>query len=293
MRDDAPRRAGPRAAPGRRTRCRRRARGRPASRTVHRASVIDAPPTPSTWSGRSGAPVASSPEVGGHPPVGAAGRVDRGVRPQVDAARGPRRPAPSPAASTQPEPGRAVDAERGQRGGELDAGAIGRPARRLAVRAATGSSPPAAEGAQRRHRLLAGQRRLGDRARGGRATASTVQSGRRSVRARPGLGTSRRVDRHVDRRSAAREGEPTPGPGLLPGARVVLRHAGSGGAQAACVTGVGRPLAGGTSSCMTDVRRLETVTATTMTTTATDRDRRSAAARACSRRWTAGRSPAR
>ena len=56
-----------------------------ASRTVTCASVVDAPPTPSTWSVRSALPGGQLAQVGRDPPVDLPAPVDGGVRAQVDA----------------------------------------------------------------------------------------------------------------------------------------------------------------------------------------------------------------
>ena len=127
------------------------------SRTVTCASVVDAPPTPSTWSVRSACPGGQLAEVRRDPPVDLPAPVDGRVRAQVDA--GAHLVA---VGLDQTEPLRTADGQRRQR--PLEQSAVGGDAeqeradqRRDDVVGRRLGRP------QRRHGLLAVQRVGGDR----------------------------------------------------------------------------------------------------------------------------------
>ena len=118
------------------------------SRTVTCASVVDAPPTPSTWSVRSACPVASSPRSDAihqstSPPPSTAVYGRRSTR-----ARTCRRP-------VRPRPGRAARRRRtvsvGSARSSIRRGGGGAEQERCRTSAATASSAAACRRAQRRH----------------------------------------------------------------------------------------------------------------------------------------------
>ena len=89
-------------------------------RIVHRASVTEAPPTPSTWSGRQRAAGGDLAQVGDDPPVGRAGARRRRRRAAGPPGRGRRPARPAPPARAAPSgrrPRRPAPAARRPAGG--------------------------------------------------------------------------------------------------------------------------------------------------------------------------------